>query len=331
MDREIVVTGGMHTLAINRRFLYAGLFLVALGGVLVAVDLAAVDTSVLASALRLWPVALVAIGAGIALRRSRYALVAGILAALIPGLVLGGGLAVAPQYASECGTRGDVSYNLTDQGTLADGADVSVDVDCGSLALDTRAGTGWSLTSRTTGGRAPIIEATGQHLAVTASGGDSWLDAGKEQLGLTLPTSRIANLGVRLAAGQSTMVFDGATIEHIDIVGNAADIFVDLNSAAVETMDATLEFGRLSIQLPQQGQYSGAFRIGAGELRICIPFFLGVHVDFSGSPREVRINGLEADGRVWENEAYASATNRVDLDVRVNFGSVLINPIGGCK
>ena len=319
-------------MAINRRFLYAGLFLVALGGVLVAVDLSAVDTSALASVLRLWPVALIAIGAGIALRRSRYALVAGILAALIPGLVLGGGLAVAPQYASECGTRGDGVGNITDQGSLADGADVSVDVECGSLALDTRAGSGWALTSQTTGERMPIVAASAQHLTVSASGGDGWLDSGKERLGLTLPTSRLANLAVRLAAGQSTLALDGVTIEHLDIVGNAADISVAANGAAVETMDARLQFGRLSIQLPQQGQYSGSFRVGAGELRICIPYFLGVHIDFSGSPREVRINGLEADGSVWENEAYASATNRADLTVKVNFGSVLINPVlGGCK
>ena len=318
-------------MAINRRFLYIGLFLVALGGVLVAVDLSKVDTSALAGVLRLWPVALVAIGAGIVLRRSRYALVAGILASLIPGLVLGGGLAIAPEYASDCGTHGDVIGNITDQGTLADGADVDVNVDCGSLALDTRAGAGWSMTSRTTGGRAPLVHATAQHLELSTSGGEDWLDTGREQLGLTLPTSRIANLSVHLAAGQSSLLLDGATIGQLDIVGNAADISVAANGAAVEAMDASLEFGRLSVQLPQQGQYTGSFRIGAGELRICVPFFLGVHVDFSGSPRGVRINGLEANGSVWENEAYATATNRADLKVKVNFGSVVINPIGGCK
>src|SRR5690242_2718690 len=51
-------------MAINRRFLYAGLFLVALGGVLVAVDLTAVSTDALTNALRLWPLAWIAIGVG---------------------------------------------------------------------------------------------------------------------------------------------------------------------------------------------------------------------------------------------------------------------------
>jgi len=318
-------------MAINRRFLYTGLFLVALGGVLVTVDLAAVDTSALAGALRLWPVALIAIGAGIALRRSRYALVAGVLAAMIPGLVLGGGLAVAPHYASDCGTRGDVISDVTDQGSLADGADVSVDVECGSLALDTRAGTGWSVTSRTTGGRTPSIDVSPEQLSVRSSGSESWLDAGREQLGVTLPTSRIGEVSVNLAAGRSTLSLAGASIETLDINGDAADILVDGTDASVNDLDATLNFGRLSILLPQHGSYTGTVRVDAGEVRICIPYFLGVHVDFAGTPREVRINGLEADGSVWENEGYASAANRADLSVKVNFGSVLINPIGGCK
>lgn len=319
-------------MAINRRFLYVGLFLVALGGVLVAVDLSAVDTTTLTNALRLWPLALIAIGAGMALRRSRYALAAGVLAAMIPGLVLGGGLAVAPKYSSECGgTRGDVINNVTDQGTLGEAASVAVNVDCGELTLDTRPGSAWAVTSTTTRERVPTIDATEQLLSVHSSGGDNWLDAGRQQLSLTLPTTPISDLTVHLAAGRSTLTLDGAQVEHVGVVGNAADILIDASGASVQDLDSTLDFGRLSIQLPQRGSYTGTMRVNAGELRICIPYFLGVHVDLSGSPREVRINGLEANGSVWENEAFASAANRADLNVRVNFGSVLINPIGGCK
>jgi len=319
-------------LAINRRFLYVGLFLVAVGGVLVAVQLSAVQASALSDALRLWPLALIAIGAGIALRRSRYALVAGILAAMIPGLVLGGGLAVAPTVTSECGgAGGDAINQLSDSGTLGAGATVSVIVDCGELTLDTRAGSAWALTSSTTRDRAPKVDATADLLSVRSRGGEDWLGAGREQLEVSLPTSHLTDLNVQLAAGRSTLSLGGANVEHVAVLGNAADIEIDGTGALVQDIDAGLDFGRVSILLPQQGTYTGTLRVNAGELRICTPFFLGVHVDFSGSPREVRINGLEASGAVWENEAYASAANRADLNVRVNFGSVLINPIGGCK
>jgi len=318
-------------MAINRRFLYVGLFLVALGGVLVAADLTAVSTDALTSALRLWPLAWIAIGVGIVLRRSRFALLAGILAAFVPGVVLGGALAVAPHVTTECGTGGDVIDQRTTDGTLTAGANVTVNVDCGSLTLDTRSGSGWSVISTSTRNRMPTIDATGQLLSVRSTGGDSWLEDGKQRLALTLPTSPISNLAVELNAGRSELSLEGATVGHLNLEGNAADILVDANGAAIEKLDASLDLGRLSIQLPQRGRYTGTIDVNAGQLRLCIPYFLGVHVAFSGSPRDVRINGLTSDGSVWENEAYASATDRADLFVSVNLGSVAINPIGGCK
>jgi hypothetical protein len=318
-------------MAINRRFLYAGLFLVALGGVLVAVDLSTVDTSALAGVLRVWPVALIAIGVAIVARRSRYALVAGIIASLLPGLVLGGGLAVAPKAASECGGGRELATNVSNQGSLVDGASVDINVGCGSLTVDARPGSDWAVMSRASGGRAPVIDATAKQLFVRSSGGDSWFDADRQQLAVSLPTSRLNALALQLDAGKSTLSLGGTDVGRLDVVGNAASISIDATEAKIETLHANLNLGLLSVKLPQGSSLTGSFDVSAGELRICVPSSLGVHVDVSGNPREVRINGLEAHGSVWENEGYATATNKADFDVHVDFGSVLINPIGGCK
>ena len=90
---------------INRRFLYWGAFLAALGGVLVAADLRNGDTAVIADALRFWPLAFVAIGLGLVLRRTRFSLPAGLLAAAVPGLVLGGSF--APNFSHQPATTND--------------------------------------------------------------------------------------------------------------------------------------------------------------------------------------------------------------------------------
>src|SRR4026209_1580911 len=116
---------------VNRKLVYAGLFLVTLGGVLVAADQGGVDTPTLADAARLWPLIFVAIGVAIVLRRTpphqsrgmpaapgprrplRAAArgarrVAGVGPATgVPCLVRGGALAVAPRFAGDCGVRGD--------------------------------------------------------------------------------------------------------------------------------------------------------------------------------------------------------------------------------
>ena len=90
---------------VNRKLLFVGTFLLAIGGVIVAVQLDLIDTDALASALRLWPLAVVAIGAGIALRRTELGLPAGLTGALIPGLLIGGAVALAPSVPVDCVRR----------------------------------------------------------------------------------------------------------------------------------------------------------------------------------------------------------------------------------
>ena len=320
-------------MAINRRLLYAGLFLVALGGVLVAVDLAAVDTTALAGVLRLWPVALIAIGAGIVLRRGRYALVAGILAAMLPGLVLGGGLAVAPRHGLDCAAGSEPAETTTQHGTLTTPANVSVFTSCGSISIGTQPGAEWQLTSSSVVGRTPDVELTDEGLRIQSGGGEDWdwLESGRDTWSLALPTTPMEMVRVGVDAGRANIALPGATVGVLVLDGTGAEIVADLSSTKVGEVDGTLDFGRLAIQLPGQGPYEGAFRVSAGDLRLCVPYGLGLHVDFAGSPREVRVNGTRTQATEWENELYQSTTNRADLSVKVSFGAVAINPIGGCK
>ena len=71
---------------INRRFLYWGAFLAALGSILVAADLRNGDTAVIADALRFWPLAFVAIGLGLVLRSLRPAIHPAAVFLRTPGL-----------------------------------------------------------------------------------------------------------------------------------------------------------------------------------------------------------------------------------------------------
>jgi len=331
MDRAIVSMGGnAYLMAINRRFLYAGLFLVAVGGVVVLAELATIDSSVLANALRLWPLAWIAIGAGIALRRSRFALVAGVLAAMIPGLVLGGFAVAAPRHGLDCAGGGGTTETRTQQGP-APGI-VQVDGSCGSISIGTGPGNTWQLTSSSTS--APDVEQAADRLQISSpeGAGWDWLDSGRNTWNLTLPTSSIEHVAVTVNAGRVTAALPGANIGSLVLNGNGAEIVADLSSASIAELDGSVDFGRLAIQLPQRGGFSGAIRTGAGELRLCVPYGLGLHVDFAGSPREVRVNGLRTDARSWENDLYQSTTNRAELSVKVTFGSVSINPVlGGCK
>ncbi len=128
------------SMRVNRRFLYWGVFLVAIGAVLVAADVGRLDSEAIADILRLWPLAFVAIGIGIALRRTRFSLPSGVLAAAVPGLLLGGGFALVPRIAADCGATEAASTVAAREGVFDGPARIAVTAGCGSLVVTTAPG-----------------------------------------------------------------------------------------------------------------------------------------------------------------------------------------------
>src|SRR5207248_6958252 len=117
---------------VNRRFLYGGVFLAAIGSVLVATDLDVVNTAALADALRLWPLIPIAVGLGIVLRRTQFSLSSGLVAAALPGLLLGGAFAVGPRFVGDCGVRSDEpTQTVGQQGTFERPASILIATGCG--------------------------------------------------------------------------------------------------------------------------------------------------------------------------------------------------------
>jgi len=88
---------------VNRTLLYAGVFVLALGAGLLLADRWQLTTNDLIRVLGLWPLAVIAVGLALALRRTQLSLASGLLAAAIPGLVLGGVMALSPRLAVEHG------------------------------------------------------------------------------------------------------------------------------------------------------------------------------------------------------------------------------------
>ena len=198
---------------VDRRFLYFGLFLMVLGAVLVAADLGAVDTTVLTDIARLWPLALVAIGTGIVLRRSQLSLPGGMFAAAVPGLVLGGALAIAPRVAGDCGVETVPTTVAAEQGTFEGPATVSVTKACGSITVHTAPGNGWRLAGNSAGTKS-LVRASARSLSIGAEGADGsqFFDHREEPWDLTLPTAQLERLSVKALAADSDFDFAGARI-----------------------------------------------------------------------------------------------------------------------
>src|SRR2546423_1142742 len=249
---------------INRRFLYVGVFLVAIGTVLVAVDAGGADTGARADLLRLWPLALVAIGAGLVLRRTRASLSSGVLAAAVPGLVLGGALSLAPRWVGDCGTRGEAASAETRQGTFDGPASVAVTSGCGSTVITTAPGAGWQFTSGNAAGGALNVRSSARSLSIDAGGHERWpfFNSVRVTWNLTLPTTQV-DLSVGTNCGHGAVSLPGAQIGTLAVTANASQLVVDASGASVANLSGAAHVGRLSIQLPAQGGVVGSLLISA--------------------------------------------------------------------
>jgi hypothetical protein len=318
---------------VNRRFLYWGVFLVSLGGVLVAADLTAVDSATIADALRLWPIAFIAIGLGLVLRRTRFSVAGGMLAAAVPGLVLGGAFAIAPRIAIDCGASAAPSNTAIHEGTFAGPARVSVSTGCGELVVDTASGSDWRLQAGNTRSRTPIISESPRSLSIDAGGREDWhaFDEGRDVWRLTLPKDSLEDLSFAVNAGIGRIDLADAEVDGLRVTTNAADTTVDLSEARVSNLSGTVNAGKLSFSLSAATDMVVSLEVNAGSLQVCAPAGLDLRVHQTGALNGVRVNGLNQTASDWQSPNFGLAAHHADLNIHANLGSVEINPIGGCK
>ena len=318
---------------VNRKFLYWGVFLVAMGAVLVTADLNGVDETTIADWLRLWPLAVVGIGLGIVLRRTRFNVAGGMLAAAVPGLVLGGAFALGPRVVVDCGARGEPSTFVRHEGTFDGPARVDVATGCGSLEVTIAPGAGWLLDAGNTRDRLPTVHASDTSLSIDNSRRSGWhaFGAGRDVWRLTLPTSPIDVLSLVVNAGEGDIDLAGADLGRLDLTTNAGRTTVGLSDASVRTLSGTINAGKFSVVLPSAADVTGSMVINAGELQVCTPSGVGLRIHHTGVLGGTSINGQDQSGTDWQSPDYASAAHRSNLTITANFGNVEVNPIGGCK
>ena len=152
---------------VNRKLLYWGVFLVVLGGVLLAGQSPNLDVDLVAQALRLWPIVIIALGVGLLVRRTAFALPGGLVAAAMPGLLLGGIVVAAPTMAHACNIA-ESADTVTRQGDFSGHATVDLRLDCGDLAVTTAPGTRWEIQTASGTGVAPDIDASPTSLAIAS-------------------------------------------------------------------------------------------------------------------------------------------------------------------
>ncbi len=321
-------------MTIRRGSLYAGAFLLAAGAVTLAAAAGALNREAVADIVgALWPLAVIAIGAGLVLRRSRAALAGGLVAAVLPGLALGASIVATPQVSVPCtNDAAPVRATETRDDSFGSTAAVNLTLSCGELAVTTQPGTGWRLDARDGDNRRTDFEASADHLALGSDRGSGrWSSrTGRVEWDVTLPTATTIDLVSELNAGRGTFDLAGARLGALDLSINAGEVQVDLTGATLDRLDLELNAGSAGIVLPA-ASFEGELTTSAGALEVCAPDDLGLRVRSTAALGSIHLDGLVQRDSAWETPGYDTAPFKADLAIEASIGSVTINPLGGCK
>lgn len=315
----------------DRRFLYWGVFFVAFGAITLAAQARLIDQAPVVDALRLWPVVVVALVLAILVRHTSYSLPAWLAMASLSGLAVGGVIATGPRVALDC-TAGARPVLQSEQGAFDGPATVDVKSGCGTLAVSTVPGSSWRLDSGDAGRATATVSSTSTGLRVDAGTTDEW-DVGassRETWRLALPTSRIEQLRLALSAGEGVVDLAGADIGSLAISGDATELRVDLSQARLATLAASMRLGGLSLSLPHT-DLALTLDVTIGQIDVCVPADVGLHVQRTGIVGEVKYEGFEQHAVEWQSPGYAQAPLHVDVTIRPGLGGVEFNPIHGCR
>lgn len=317
---------------IHRTALFVGVSLAAAGIVmLVGLGDTAASEAIIQS-VRLWPLAIVAFGVGLLVRRTRFAIAGTLVAATLAGLVVGGAVVAAPNLDTFC-ADGQANAAPIRTGTFAGPAAVDLTLACGDFDVTTLDGVGWELQTLDLGAGSAVVTETDGALSIR-SDVDDW-QAGISSHGdawrLALPRDVPLDLIAEMNAGRGTFDLTGATLGSVTVQVNAGDARLDLGSATVTSLDVEVNAGAATVLLPSGSDLVGRLQVAAGAIEICAPADLGLRVHGDAEFGDTTFNGLLRVGDAWETPNLSTATHVTELDVSAQAGSVVVNPAGGCK
>jgi len=317
---------------VNRKTLYLGVLLVVAASVMLAGQAGWLDHAIVEQALGLWPLVVIAIGAALVLRGTRVSLASGMLAAAMPGLLLGGIAVAAPRVDLNCGRDQPASFSTRD-GIFDSRAAVNLDLSCGRLTVGTGPGSSWHARTGDGTRSTQSIGSSGRHLVLSSGNqnfrfGQPWA---AEDWEITLPTDVLIDLSAQLNAGKGDLYLSGAKLGAVSLDVNAGDLHIDLAGATLESLSLETNAGAATVQLPAGRDFSAAFTANAGKISICAPDDLGVRIHEEGAFLGMSFPGFIRVGPAWETPNYSIATSHANVTVSANVGSVDVNPEGDCK
>lgn len=251
----------------------------------------------------LWPLALILLGLGLLLRgyRQRVPILVGVA-------LVGGALLLA--WNARPGAQGTTEVlSIPLQGATI--AEVSLRVGVGRLEVGALAAGSPNLLQ----GQINLLP--GERLERQIERSDGVRVTLRTQGQVSGPVSRSKGWNLNLSP---------TPILKLNFETGVGESELKLHDLRLERLDVQSGVGQVRIELPGQGQYSARIQGGVGQIEVKLPQGVGVRLTARAG-----IGGVETPSDLisqgqghYESENYATAENRIDLEVQGGIGRVQI-------
>jgi hypothetical protein len=323
---------------IHRSFLGWGIFFILVGAVPLAVRAGWLTAEQVASAWTLWPLILVAIGLGLVLRRTPLDGLGGLLVAGVFGLMVGGFFAagIGGFSVGGCGGSNELRPFGDQFGGLESPTQVSIDVECGTLAVTPQDGTDFRVEGEDATGLGPEVKGGTGELKIESRQhfrGLFGLLGEREDWRIALPRDVDLDIDLVVNAGSATVDLAGNRIGTASVQLNAGQAVVDLSATrSIGDFEFQVNAGSVGVSLPSTSS-SGSIEVNAGSVKLCTTPGVAYRIETGGgvaASYDFDGRGLVHTGSTWESPDYATAPVRVDLEVQGNAGAFTLDPVEGC-
>jgi len=320
---------------INRSLLNWGVFLIALGGVPLAVQQGWADADIAGDLWRVWPLILVGIGLGLILRWTPLAWLGGALVAGTFGLIFGALIAGGIQgFSSACVGPGTGESRTTSESGAASGSAFSLQLElsCGDLEVTRATTDDWSVTAEHGEDDRPTIAGSENGLSIDQGEDPADFFAFTQQTradwNVALPANAALTTGMTLNAAGGSVDLGGGPISGVDGTFNASDITLDLGSATTPqpaSLGFTFNASSGVLSLPT-GSLSGGMTLNASSLTICIPAAAEARIELDStlSSDDLSSSGLTGVDEGWQTDGFATAATRIELSITSTVSSITL-------
>lgn len=300
----------------RRGGIFGPLLLISAGVLFLLNNLGIVDWNIWLSLLSLWPVILIGIGLDLLIGR-RSMLGSLVVAVVVLALLFGGAWYLVqdsrPSGATETHT---ISQSLAGVSQ----AEVTIRAGAGGFRLGPLAEDGQLIA-----GTVQLRPNQNLEESFETSG-----DKATYRLGIIGSNIILAPTLGRNNSEQWDLDLSQEAVIDLNVTAGAGDAAVDLTRLDLSHLAFHMGVGDATVVMPEQGQFQAKVDGGAGKLVIRIPPEMAARIQADSGIGSMQVDGeFQHVGDFWVTPGYENAENRVDIEVDIGLGTIVIESYSG--